>query len=281
MVFCRTDARVALRAAGATDAVAIARKPIIRRAGDVAESGNEQEHSNRPQPPHAPAQHAKRVHSREHASVCSEQVHPGHQRRLRNAESRGGAGCLQRKTVESPRRQPASHSLSSAGTDATRGIVEDPAAHLPGVSMFCNFRNHRNMFPKKFQPSFNSFETVTTSLTTLTTASVGQARSCSYQELVISKNPASSRRRCSAYSSVALSFSASAMHSRNTWRGGSISRRFRSSSTMRNRSHGSFNDSKCSRLSPSTWTSFTILQPWSSLRLVLTFDRATPSVEAM
>src|SRR5205809_6017051 len=70
------------------------------------------------------------------------------------------------------------------------------------------------------------------------------------------------------------------MHSRSNPSVGSISRRLRSSSTIRNISQPSFMDSKWSRLSPMTCTIFTIPQACSSFRLVLTFERATASVSA-
>ena len=67
-------------------------------------------------------------------------------------------------------------------------------------------------------------------------------------------------------------------HSASTFSVGSISRRLRSSETMRKISHTSLVDSKWSRRSPSTCTTRTIRHPCSSRRLVLTFERATASV---
>src|ERR1700722_16330413 len=127
-------------------------------------------------------------------------------------------------------------------------------------------------------PMPNSFWILPPSFTNFVSALVGQLRICSYHSFVVSKKPARSRRRCSVYFPVFKSSPAFVMPPRNISNVGSISRFFRSSSTMRNVSHTSGKASTWSRLSPITWTSFTMRQPCNSLRLLLTLERATSSV---
>src|SRR5450830_770240 len=82
-------------------------------------------------------------------------------------------------------------------------------------------------------------------------------------------------------SSMPLSPSASMAHWRSTVRVGSISRRLRSSTMVRKISHTSCRATKWSRRSPSTCVTLTRPQLCSSFRLLLTFERATPSVSTI
>src|SRR5712664_383825 len=103
--------------------------------------------------------------------------------------------------------------------------------------------------------------------------------------MISSNNPVIAVKNSNILSSRSLVYASpcgldltSRTHSASTFSVGSISRRFRSSETIRKISHTSLIDSKWSRRSPSTCTTRTIRHPCSSRRLVLTFERATASV---
>ena len=92
------------------------------------------------------------------------------------------------------------------------------------------------------------------------------------------KNSSMLSSRSRVYASLCGLDLISRTHSASTFSVGSISRRLRSSETIRKISQTSLIDSKWSRRSPSTCTTRTILHPCNSRRLVLTFDRATANV---
>src|SRR6266849_6551139 len=119
-------------------------------------------------------------------------------------------------------------------------------------------------FPRSFTTPFN--------------APVGIRIISSNNPVIAVKNSSMLSSRSRVYASPRASDFTSCTHSASTFSVGSISRRFRSSETIRKISHTSLIDSKWSRRSPSTCTTRTIRQPCSSRRLVLTFERATASV---
>src|SRR6266478_6631734 len=116
------------------------------------------------------------------------------------------------------------------------------------------------------------------SFTTPFSAPVGMRMISSNSPVIAVKNSSILSSLSRVYASPCASDFASCTHSASTRSVGSISRRLRSSDTIRKISHTSLIDSKWSRRSPSTCTTRTILHPCSSRRLVLTFDRATASV---
>src|SRR5467141_2867927 len=118
--------------------------------------------------------------------------------------------------------------------------------------------------PRRFTTPFN--------------APVGMRIISSNNPVIAVKNSSMLSIRSRVYASPRGSAFTSCTHSASTCSVGSISRRLRSSETIRKISHTSLMDSKWSRRSPSTCTTRTIRQPCSSRRLVLTFERATASV---
>src|SRR6266403_1546490 len=119
-------------------------------------------------------------------------------------------------------------------------------------------------FPRSFTTPFN--------------APVGIRIISSNKPVIAVKNSSMLSIRSRVYASPRGSAFTSCTHSASTCSVGSISRRFRSSDTIRKISHTSLMDSKWSRRSPSTCTTRTIRQPCNSRKLVLTFERATASV---
>src|SRR6266478_3666547 len=116
------------------------------------------------------------------------------------------------------------------------------------------------------------------SFTTPLSAPVGIRIISSNNPVIAVKNSSMLSSRSRVYASPCGLDLTSRTHSASTLNVGSISRRFRSSETIRKISHTSLIDSKWSRRSPSTCTTRTIRHPCSSRRLVLTFERATASV---
>src|ERR1700719_1189796 len=116
------------------------------------------------------------------------------------------------------------------------------------------------------------------SFTTPLSAPVGIRIISSNNPVIAVKNSSMLSSRSRVYASPCGLDLTSRTHSASTFSVGSISRRFRSSETIRKISQTSLIDSKWSRRSPSTCTTRTIRHPCSSRRLVLTFERATASV---
>src|SRR5882724_2832181 len=135
---------------------------------------------------------------------------------------------------------------------------------LPHPAFFLSLPNNVTTFPRNLPIPFN--------------AGVGIRITSSNNPLITVKNSSMDSNRSRVYASPAGFPFNSATHSPITRSVGSISRRFRSSLTIRKISQTSLIDSKCSRRSPSTCTIRTIPHPCNSRKLVLTFDRATASV---
>src|SRR5437016_55680 len=137
----------------------------------------------------------------------------------------------------------------------------------------------RCRYPAAFFRSFpRSVITFPRSFTTPFRAPVGMRIISSNNPVIAVKNSSMLSSRSRVYASPCGLDLISRTHSASTFSVGSISRRLRSSETMRKISHTSLVDSKWSRRSPSTCTTRTMRQPCSSRRLVLTFERATASV---
>src|ERR1700687_5193649 len=135
--------------------------------------------------------------------------------------------------------------------------------------------------PAFFFSAPNNVITFPRSFTTPFNAPVGILKISSNRPVIAVKNSSMLSNRSRVYASpCGLTFS-SCTHSARTRSVGSISRRFRSSETIRKISQTSLMDSKWSRRSPSTCTTRTIPHPCSSRKLVLTFDRATDNVLAI
>src|SRR5579859_3062717 len=121
-------------------------------------------------------------------------------------------------------------------------------------------------------------KTLPLNFTTPFNAPVGIRKISSNSPVIAVKNSSMLSSRSRVYGSPCVFAFDSATHSARTRRVGSISRRLRSSLTIRKISQTSLMDSKWSRRSPKTCTTRTIPHPCSSRRQVLTFERATDSV---
>src|SRR6266481_2349172 len=136
--------------------------------------------------------------------------------------------------------------------------------------------------PFDFQPLTAFFPsnviTFPRSFTTPFNAPVGIRIISSNNPVIAVKNSSMLSSRSRVYASPCGFAFTSRTHSASTLSVGSISRRLRSSETIRKISQTSLIDSKWSRRSPKTCTTRTIRHPCNSRKLVLTFDRATASV---
>src|SRR6266542_7012753 len=265
-------------------------RPALSPPGDPAiaarqqrpRSGQPAQGKQRPTPPRLPGDPDHGFGATEHVSRFGKKPHLFEQIRHAKGKSLRHTGGLERPHFNPAPPQPSAKPPCHRHAEGTFPVVKQPTLRRLHYTCIWNFRIHRNIPSKKFQPPRPiTFSALSPSLTNLTMALLGHLRTCRYQEVVVSKKSRSARNRSSVYLSLCLSFSASTMHSRNRFRVGSISRRLRSSSTTRNISHTSFIDSKWSRLSFITWTSLTIPHPCNSFRLVLTFERATPNASAI
>src|SRR6267142_5367585 len=146
------------------------------------------------------------------------------------------------------------------------------------VSSVC-FSSCSSVNPQPLAAFFpSSVITLPRSFTTPFSAPAGIRIISSNKPVIAVKNSSMLSIRSRVYASPRGSAFTSCTHSASTCSVGSISRRFRSSETIRKISHTSLMDSKWSRRSPSTCTTRTIRHPCSSRKLVLTFERATASV---
>src|SRR5258707_3998 len=154
-----------------------------------------------------------------------------------------------------------------------------PRACRPSPSVYSHTSEIMASYPAAFvllEPS--NVITLQRNFTTPFSAPVGMRMISSNNPVIAVKNSSMLSSRSRVYASPCGFALTSRTHSASTFSVGSISRRLRSSETIRKISHTSLIDSKWSLRSPSTCTTRTILHPCSSRRLVLTFDRATASV---
>src|SRR5882672_8687292 len=149
----------------------------------------------------------------------------------------------------------------------------------PSLCYFITSLFQCSLYPVAFFFSVpSSVITFPRSFTTPFSAPVGIRIISSNKPVIAVRNSSMLSIRSRVYASPRGSAFTSCTQSASTCSVGSISRRFRSSETIRKISHTSLMDSKWSRRSPSTCTTRTIRQPCNSRKLVLTFERATASV---
>src|SRR5208283_1977016 len=133
------------------------------------------------------------------------------------------------------------------------------------------------------QPAFffslpSSVITFPRSLPTPFSAPTGIRRTSSNSPVMVVRKSSMLSSRSRVYASPGGPFFNSCTHSASARSVGSISRRLRSSATVRKISQTSLVVSKWSRRSPRTCTTRTMPHPCNSRRLVLTFERATDNV---
>src|SRR4030095_387644 len=199
----------------------------IQRPEEPQHAGELRENGKRPQPPDAFCDGENRIGASVPSAVREFHNHfVGHSR----------PGACKRREVEIPVGEQLRQAFSPAGAEPTRGIVVDGSANYDGF--ICHFSNHRNMSSKKgntsHAPAPSSLRILSPAFMNRVSVGEDHWRNWPYQAAPASKKSASSRSLRSVYSSVSLSFAASAAQVLNKVIVGSISRFFLSSSTIPN-----------------------------------------------
>src|SRR5882762_7739852 len=285
------------------------RDSLVSFAQNFHHPGNLRNPQKRPPPPDFARQRHRRIRPAVSAPVAQKKLHFSHQLLARQSQQRTDARILQRRQRHPAPLQIRRNPSRDPCAELALRVKKQPPSRVPPlpVRVLTHQRNHcrpSSLFSFlsvlcelcalcaiSFSPFFRNFQllainrlfpqqriTFPRSFTTPFSAPVGIRIISSNNPVIAVKNSSILSSRSRVYASPWWLDFTSHTHSASTFSVGSISRRFRSSETIRKISHTSLIDSKWSRRSPSTCTTRTIRHPCNSRRLVLTFERATASV---